>query len=381
MSTPTLNEQLRQLIATPSISSVSPEFDMGNRDVINLLAGWLEDAGFSVEIQEIPGHPNKANLIAVKGAGTGGLVLSGHTDTVPCDEALWNSNPFQATERDNRLYGLGSTDMKSFLALAIEASKAFDAAQLKEPLFIVATADEESSMSGAKALVDAAKPKARYAVIGEPTGMKPIRMHKGILMEGIKVTGRSGHSSNPALGNNAMEGMHQIMSELLAFRAELQAKYQNPLFEVPVPTLNFGHICGGDNPNRICGHCEMSIDLRPLPGMDLHELRGTLHQRLTQRLDGSGLQLGFEALFEGAPPFETPASSELVKAAEKLSGSAAQAVAFGTEAPYLQSLGMDVIVMGPGCIDVAHQPDEYLPLDQVQPCIDQLRTLIRTFCC
>ena len=375
-----LHDKFQQLIATPSVSSVNPDFDMGNRAVIDLLATWCEAAGFNVEIQPIPGQSHKANLIAVKGSGEGGLVLSGHTDTVPCNESLWTSNPFIATERDNKLYGLGSTDMKSFLAIAIEATKDIHADKLQEPIYIIATADEESSMSGAKALVDAAKVKARYAVIGEPTSLQPIRMHKGVMMEGIKVTGQSGHSSDPTLGNNAMEGMHQIMSELLIFRKELQDKYKDPLFSVPVPTLNFGHICGGDNPNRICGHCEMSIDLRPLPGMDIQELRPVLHQRLRQRLEGSGLNVGFETLFDGAPPFATPAHSELVKAAEKLSGSEAQAVAFGTEAPYFQQLGMDVIVMGPGSIDVAHQPDEYLPLDQVQPCIDHLQALIKRFC-
>ena len=124
----------------------------------------------------------------------------------------------------------------------------------------------------------------------------------------------------------------------------------------------------------------MSIDLRPLPSMDIKELRPLLHQRLTQRLNGSGLSVNFETLFDGAPPFATAAHSELVKAAERLSGSEAQAVAFGTEAPYFQQLGMDVIVMGPGSIDVAHQPDEYLPLDQVQPCIDHLQELVKQFC-
>ena len=258
-----LIERIRQLIATPSVSSVNPPFDMGNRPVIDLLANWLEEAGFAVQIQPIPGRPDKANLIAVKGRGEGGLVLSGHTDTVPYDDALWSTDPFRATEKDHRLYGLGSTDMKSFLALAIAVAEEIPANQLQAPLYLIATADEESSMSGAKALVAAADIGARHAVIGEPTGLKPVRMHKGVMMEGIRVIGRSGHSSNPALGRNALEGMCQVMSELLEFRTELQQQYRNPLFSVPVPTLNLGHIHGGDNPNRICGQCDLSIDLRP----------------------------------------------------------------------------------------------------------------------
>ncbi len=375
-----LKECLHQLIATPSVSSVNPEYDMGNQAVIDLLADWLEEAGFAVQIQPVPGCPDKANLIAVKGRGEGGLVLSGHTDTVPYDDVLWSTDPFRATEKDHRLYGLGSTDMKSFLALAIAVARDIPADQLQAPLYLIATADEESSMSGAKALAAAADIGARHAVIGEPTGLRPVRMHKGVMMEGIRVHGRSGHSSNPELGRSALEGMHQVISELIALRTDLQQQYQNPLFSVPVPTLNFGHIHGGDNPNRICGQCDLSIDLRPLPGMEIQALRALLHQRLQHRLADTGLQLTFTALFEGVSAFATDADAAIVQAAARFSGSEPQAVAFGTEAPYLQQLGMEVVVLGPGSIDVAHQPDEYLPLDQVQPCMHLLRELIREFC-
>src|SRR5690606_32339342 len=119
---------------------------------------------------------------------------------------------------------------------------------LKAPLFILATADEETSMSGAKAIAALGRPTARYAVIGEPTSMQPIYMHKGINMQRVKVQGRSGHSSNPALGNSALEAMHAMMSELMTFRQELQAAYQNPAFKVVVPTMNLGCIHGGDSP-------------------------------------------------------------------------------------------------------------------------------------
>ncbi len=374
-----IEDRIRQLIATPSVSSVNPSFDMSNRAVIDLLANWLEESDFAVQIQSVPGRPEKANLIAVKGSGAGGLVLSGHTDTVPYDDMLWSTDPFQATEKDNRLYGLGSTDMKSFLALAIAAAQDIPADQLQAPLYLIATADEESSMSGAKALVSA-EIGASHPVIGEPTGLQPVRMHKGVMMEGIRVVGQSGHSSDPALGRSALEGMCQVMDELLVLRAELQQRYRNPLFSVPVPTMNFGHIHGGDNPNRICGQCDLSIDLRPLPGMEIPVLRALLHQRLQQRLANTGLQLVFESLFEGVPAFAADADAAIVQAAARLSGCEPQAVAFGTEAPYLQQMGMDVVVLGPGCIDVAHQPDEYLPLDQIRPCVTLLRELIREFC-
>ncbi|HSP01687.1 MAG TPA: acetylornithine deacetylase, partial [Thioalkalivibrio sp.] len=295
---PSLRYMLTRLIAQPSVSSVSPEFDMGNRALIDELAGWCEAAGFAVQITPIEGHPNKANLVATLGRGPGGLVLSGHTDTVPCDAQLWRQDPFKLTERDGRLYGLGTADMKSFLALALEAARGFDADQFHQPLVILATADEESSMAGAKAIRAAGRPLGRHAIIGEPTGMRPVRMHKGIIMEGIRITGRSGHSSDPSLGNNALEGMHTAMTHIMAWRAELQERYNNPLFKVAAPTLNLGHIHGGDNPNRICGHCELHIDLRPLPGMDLDELRGALESRLQKGLEGSGLGLEVFRLFD-----------------------------------------------------------------------------------
>jgi len=377
---PPLLDMIRDLIGTPSVSSVDPSLDQGNRAIIELLANWLDDTGFQVEIMPLPGTTTKANLIATLGSGAGGLVLSGHTDTVPYDEGKWTYDPFSLTEADQRLYGLGTSDMKSFLALALEASRELQAADLKEPLILLATADEETSMAGARALLDRARPRARHAVIGEPTGLRPVRMHKGILMEAIHLQGRSGHSSDPSLGNNALEAMHTVIGALLSWRNELQKRFRDPLFAVPVPTLNLGHIHGGDNPNRICPECELHIDLRPLPGMDLQELRGELHQRILTSLQDTGIETRFEALFEGVPAMETPADTPIVKLAEELTGHAPEAVAFATEAPYLSQLGMDTVVMGPGDIDQAHQPDEYLALDRLPPTIDILKQLVDAIC-
>ncbi len=377
---PRLLERIRQLIATPSVSSVSPRFDQGNRAVIELLAGWLEDAGFNARIEPLLERPDKANLIATLGEGPGGLVLSGHSDTVPYDAGRWRYDPFEGVIADERIYGLGSADMKAFLALAIEAASAFAARDLRRPLVILATADEESSMSGARALAAAGQPLGRHAVIGEPTDLKPVRMHKGILMEAIRLEGRSGHSSNPALGVNALEGMHRVIGELLRWRAELQARYRNPLFEVDVPTMNLGHIHGGDNPNRICADCELHIDIRPLPGMTLAELRGALRERLERLLADDALKLSFKPLFSGIEALETPAAAAIVRAAEDLTGAPAGAVGFGTEGPYLNALGMETVILGPGSVACAHQPDEFLPLATLQPTLALLRGLIERFC-
>jgi acetylornithine deacetylase len=383
---PDLFGMLQALVRTPSISSSAAQLDMSNYAVIELLAGWLEALGFSVQITPIaaqpalPGKLQKANLIATLGRGPGGLVLSGHTDTVPYDQHSWSFDPFQLTEKDARWYGLGATDMKGFFPVAIEAAKAFVEQKLQQPLIILATADEESSMDGARQLVQQGQPKARFAVIGEPTDLKPARLHKGIMMESITIVGRSGHSSDPDLGNNALEAMHEVIGDLLTFRGELQARYRNTAFEVTVPTLNLGCIHGGDSPNRICGECELHFDLRPLPGMDIDELRRAIATRLQPLAEKRRINIQLRSLFPGIQPFEQAADSPLIKTVEQLTGHVSGTVGFATEAPFLQQLGMDTVVFGPGSIKQAHQPDEFVEVAQLQPAIDALRALIRKFC-
>ena len=378
--TPTLKSMLEGLIATPSISSVDPRYDQGNLKVIQLLANWLDELGFVCEILPLPNHPDKANLIATLGEGPGGLVLAGHTDTVPYDEGRWKHDPFKLTEHDNRFYGLGTSDMKSFLALAIEAASMYANKDYKQPLIILATADEESSMNGARELLRLGKPKARYAVIGEPTGLKPVRAHKGMMMEAIRVIGHSGHSSDPGLGNNALDGMHKVIGSILDWRAELQTKYQNPLFNVAYPSINLGHIHGGDNPNRICGECELYIDLRPLPGMDIKALQEELQERVNNSLQSTGLNLELRHLMQAVNPMETAANSPIVQSAEKLTRHTAETAAYSTEAPFLNELGMETIILGPGLIAQAHQPDEFLLLDNIPPMLKILQSLIQQFC-
>jgi acetylornithine deacetylase len=348
--------------------------------VIDLLATWLTDMGFRTEIQEVTPGGDKANLIATLGSGPGGLVLAGHTDTVPFDEGRWQSDPLQLTERDNRLYGLGSTDMKGFFPLAIAAASGFVDTPLKQPLILLATADEESSMNGARKLAAAGHPKARAAIIGEPTSLRPVRMHKGIMMESVRVTGRAGHSSNPDLGNSALEGIHAVMGDLIGYRQLLLERYSNDFFTVAFPTLNLGCVHGGDSPNRICGQAELHFDLRITPDGDNATVRGEIEQRIAQIARQRSLDIELRSLITEVPPFEQAPDSELVQMAERLTGHSAQAVAFATEAPFLQQLGMETIVMGPGSIDRAHQPDEYLELYQIQPCIALLQQCIRHYC-
>ena len=377
---PTTIEMLELLISSPSISSTHAHIDSSNLPVINLLAEWLDAYGFNVEIAPLPNNSNKANLIAKLGDGEDGLVLSGHTDTVPYDDQLWSVDPFHFTQKENRFYGLGSSDMKSFFALVIDAVSKTNINKLKKPLTILATADEESTMAGAKALLADRSKLGEYCVIGEPTNLKPVRQHKGIFMDSIHLTGRSGHSSDPALGNNALEGMHEIIQAMLRYRDALGSQFKNNEFAVPTPTLNLGHIHGGDNPNRICGQCELHYDLRTLPDMKIDTIRSNLHDIIKEIANKRNLLCEFSSIFDGTPALSTPEHSHIVTVTEGLTGSKSQSVVFATEGPYFSQMGMETVVLGPGSIDVAHQPDEYIEADQLHQAVDLYKNIIEKIC-
>lgn len=380
MKHPPRLEMLEKLISSPSVSSTHSHLDTSNLDVINLLANWLEPFGFHIDIQKIPNQAHKVNLIARLGNDEDGLVLSGHTDTVPFDNQLWNYDPFKFTLEDDRFYGLGSSDMKSFFALVIEALSTINLKKLNKSLTILATADEESTMAGAKALLADQTKLGKYCVIGEPTNLRPVHQHKGIFMEGLRLTGRSGHSSDPSLGNNALEGMHEIIQAMLNYRDTLGKQFVNKDFAVPIPTLNLGHICGGDNPNRICGQCELHYDLRILPGMDIEIVRNNLHDIIKEVAERRNLQHEFSNLFDGTSALSTPASSSIVKLSEQLTKAPSQSVVFATEGPYFSQMGMETIVLGPGNIDVAHQPDEYIEASQLDQAVELYGKLIHSIC-
>jgi acetylornithine deacetylase len=377
-SIPATDEMLESLIASPSVSSTHSHLDTSNLAVVNLLANWLDQIGFEVKIQTVSDH--KANMIARIGDGDDGLVLSGHTDTVPYDDSLWLSDPFACTQKDDRLYGLGTSDMKSFFALAIAALQDINLDRLTRPLTILATADEESTMAGAKALLEDRHKLGQYCVIGEPTNLIPVRQHKGIFMESIRLTGQSGHSSDPSLGNSALEGMHEIVQAILNFRDRLGTQFVNHDFAVPLPTLNLGHIHGGDNANRICGACELHYDLRLLPEMELNQIRNALRDLIKDIANRRNLACEFSSLFDGTPALSTPAGSEIVKMTEELTRSTSQSVVFATEGPYFSQLGMETVVLGPGSIEVAHQPNEFIEIEQLQQAINIYSALVQRIC-
>jgi acetylornithine deacetylase len=377
---PDLETLITALVAAPSVSSVQPALDQSNRLVCELLAGWLEDAGLRVSLLPVPDRPGKVNLVARTGEGPGGLVLAGHTDTVPCDPELWEHDPYAVRRREDVITGLGVSDMKGFLALAVEAAARHAGRRLDTPLVILATADEESSMSGARALAADDPGLGARAVIGEPTAMRPVYRHKGVLMEAIRLTGRSGHSSNPALGRNALEGMLAAAAALKRLEADWGQRYPDRSFEVTKPTLNLGYIQGGDNPNRICGRCEMHVDVRLNPGMTVAATRAELRQAVRAGLEGSGLEVEFEALFEGVDPLSGRGGGVLLESCQALSGHAPDTACFGTEGPFLEDLGLETVILGPGRIEVAHQPGECLELAAAARCAEVLDGLIERHC-
>jgi acetylornithine deacetylase len=377
---PSFSGALSQLIACSSISSTHQSWDQGNKEVIELLATWFEQLGFEVQIQQVPHTTNKFNMLAKLGSGEGGLLLAGHSDTVPFDENRWQSNPHQVIEQDNKFFGLGTCDMKGFFAFILQACQGLSAKQLSKPLYVLATADEETTMAGARFFADSQAIKPDVAIIGEPTNLVPVVMHKGHMSHRISVEGQSGHSSKPNLGINAIEIIYQVIGALLELKEKMALNYQNQAFDVQAPTLNLGAINGGDNANRICGHCTLDIDMRSLPGMTDDELLNLLSESLKPLAEKFVGRISFKELHPSSPSFEQESSSEFVSIAEEISGHSCCAVNYATEAPFIQQLGCQTIVMGPGSIDQAHQPNEFLAFDQIDKTQEVLVKMIQRYC-
>ncbi|MCF2907706.1 acetylornithine deacetylase [Pseudoalteromonas sp. DL2-H2.2] len=385
MSLPDFKTMYRELIARPSVSALDASLNQSNRAVIELLAQWCEQLGFSTEITELHAAPGKFNLLARRcppgvAEHSGGLMLAGHTDTVPFDDSRWNFDPFTLSERDNRLYGLGSIDMKGFFAFVLQALEELKDLKQSAPIMILATADEEITMAGAQEIARHSNLKPERCIIGEPTDMVPVYTHKGHMSSAIRVTGRSGHSSDPDRGLNAIEIMQQVITNLLQLKEDLKNKYSLDDFAIPYPTLNLGHIHGGDNANRICGCCELHIDLRPLPGLSIAELQALLLQAVAPINTRYPNSVSVIDLHDPIPAFHGTRDCALVALAEKISGQQAVAVNYCTEAPFLQQLGCETIVMGPGSIAQAHQPDEYLAMEKIKPSQQILTELIKQQC-
>lgn len=373
-----------ELISTPTISSlVNDKIDYSNKTLLDKLANWLDDFGFETTITAVPNTRNKFNLLATYKnqicSESGGLLLSGHSDTVPFDEALWSKDPFKITEDKQRWYGLGTADMKGFFAFIIESLKQIDLNTLTKPLHILATADEEITMAGARFFAENSKLKPDCTIVGEPTSLIPIRAHKGFTANSIYIIGKTGHSSDPDKGINAIEIMNQVIHHLLKLKQKLRDEYHNDSFAVPYPTLNLGVIHGGDSANRICGCCELLMDLRILPGMDATSMLDMVINALKPVIDKYPNLISVTNEVIPISGFACNHDDSALQQVEQLVNKKSETVNYSTEAPFLSQLS-STIVLGPGSIEQAHQPDEFVDMSYFKPTVETITRLIQQFC-
>lgn len=381
MSNLSFIESYETIISCPSISAFDPNIDQTNKPLIEILSNWFSELGFTITIQAVPETRNKVNMLAKIGSGEGGLLLCGHSDTVPCDAGTWQSDPFKVKQTDGKLYGLGSCDMKGFFAFILEALKTIPLAKLTKPLYVLATADEETSMAGARFFAQQQLIAPDMAIIGEPTELIPIYKHKGHIAQSLNIKGKSGHSSDPDKGVNAIEIMYQAIGQLMDLQSRLKNQFRDPAFSVPQVTMNLGHIHGGDGENRICGHCRLNFDMRVVPELNDQQALALIDEALAPVFAKFPNRLTLDLMYPAAPAFACRDEQNILALAEQLTGKKFQSANYATEAPFINQLGCDTIVLGPGSIEQAHQPDEYISLDYVNPTVTILQQMINKVCC
>jgi acetylornithine deacetylase len=314
-------------------------------------------------------HPSpdaeKANLILRFGPESddrAGLVLSAHMDVVPADEEEWEGDPFVLRDDGERLYGRGTCDMKGFLAVALNVAR--EARGLKAPLVLVLTHDEEVGTLGARRLVEtwpAAGSLPRQAIVGEPTELTVVRMHKGFTSLRVALQGVSAHSGYPHLGRNAIEGMARVLVSLRELRHRWeQAGGPNAEHfpEVPFVSLNVGVISGGTAANVVPDRCVLDLSVRPLPGTHAPEILGSIREAVANAAGEMPYEL--EPTGE-SPPLLLDAGAPIHRTLLQLTGQEADAsVSFATDAGWLARAGMECVVFGPGSIEQAHKPNEFV---------------------
>jgi len=373
---------LERLISYPTVSSDS------NLAMISELAQRLEEVGARVELFSDPSG-RKANLFATLGPeGPGGIMLSGHTDVVPVEDQDWSSDPFALREEAGLLYGRGSCDMKGFIAAATVMAAEFARADLRRPVHFAFTYDEEVGCLGARALVPELEKRGlrpAMAVIGEPTSMRVIEGHKGCCEYTVRFSGLEGHGSSPERGVNAAEYAARYVTRLMELRQALMLRAPGDgRFEPPWTTLNVGRISGGVAHNVIAGKAEVDWEMRPVQDEDVDFVKEAVAAYVDHELLPAMRAVCDEAWIEtevigevaGLLPMDENAARDLV--ARLVGANGAHVVPFGTEAGLFQKMGTSVVVCGPGSIDQAHKPDEFVSLDQMQACLQMLEKLGRS---
>lgn len=370
---------LSDLIAFPTVSADS------NLEMIAYLVDRLAGCGAKVDIQTDE-TGRKANLFATLGPDCdGGIVLSGHSDVVPVTDQDWTSDPFVMTERDGRLYGRGTCDMKGFIAATLAMAPTFAQQVQDKPVHFAFTYDEETGCIGAGQLAQsliAREIKPRLAIIGEPTEMRIIEGHKGCCEYTTRFQGLEGHGSAPDLGVNAAEYAVRYVSRLLDLRDRLQGMApETSRFEPPWTTINVGALHSGSVHNVIPPKAQIDWEMRPVQTSDADFVKDAMTSYCDDVLLPAMRRVHPDATIEtevigevaGLVPTEVNEARQILL--ELTGANGTDLVPFGTEAGIFQSLGMDVVVCGPGSINQAHKADEYLALDQLAQCLTVLEKL------
>ncbi len=373
---------LERLIGFPTVSAES------NLAMVEHLAERLKSCGARVDLYH-DSTGRKANLFATLGPDApGGLVLSGHTDVVPVTDQDWSSDPFAMRQDDGRLYGRGSCDMKGFIAAAVVMAEAYSQRDLYRPIHFAFTYDEEVGCLGARSLIPVLQEtgvKPAMAIIGEPTGMQVIEGHKGCCEYTVRFSGLEGHGSTPERGVNAAEYAVRYVSELMNLRGQLMLNSPpGSRFEPPWTTVNIGRISGGVAHNVIAGKAEVEWEMRPVQDSDAEFVKETMENLVRRDLlpamqaicPDAGITTEVIGEVVGLEVMSENAARDLV--ARLVGANGAGVVPFGTEAGLFQKMGMSVAVCGPGSIEQAHKPDEFVGLDQLNACLHMLEKLGRS---
>jgi acetylornithine deacetylase len=362
---------IRTLVGFPTVSRDS------NLDLIDFVRGLLRELDADVRLT-FDDDRRKANLFATVGPrAPGGLALSGHTDVVPVDGQPWDSDPFVLAERDGRLYGRGTSDMKSFLGVALALLPRY-AGRLEQPLHLALSYDEEVGCIGVGRLIaDLARAEIKPAgcIVGEPTLMAPVIAHKGKRSYRCNVRGVAAHSAYAPQAVNAVEAAAEAVAYLkrMARRLRDSGPYDRG-FDVAHTTAHTGVIRGGTALNIVPHECSFDFEFRHLPGDDpdalFAELKGYVERELLPEMRAVDAGSGFEFMqLSEIPPLDTRAETAIVGLVQELTGKAESGkVSYGTEASQFQRAGIPTVVCGPGSIDQAHKPNEYIAIEQVRKC-------------
>jgi acetylornithine deacetylase len=365
-------EMVRRLVGFDSTSRES------NLPLIEFVRDYLDHHRIASElIFDETGR--KANLYATLGPpGKGGIMLSGHTDVVPVDGQDWHSEPFAVLERDDRLYGRGTADMKTFIAVVLAQLPQIAARPLREPIHLAFSYDEEVGCRGGRRLAAALATRAdkpRLCIVGEPTMMQPVTGHKGKRSFRCRVRGFACHSALTHAGVNAIESAAELIVRLKAMaRRKREFGPFDHAYAPPYTTIQTGVIRGGAALNIVPEDCSFDFEFRLLPGDDreagIAELRGFAETQLLPDMRAVRAEAGiaFEEL-SAFPGLDTAAEAEAVRLVARLTGANGTGkVAFGTEGGLYQQAGIDTVVCGPGSIEQAHKPDEFIERDQIAQC-------------